>query len=134
MENDRRPGIPSDYLETKRGRSPRDLMNEVAEYLRLFATGSDHPVTEAQIDRDLGLREVVARQIIRKLRKRGYLIASGKRGYWVLSPMPSQEDKTRFLKRLVSLKQRGVKIIRITDPLEESFERKFGPQLSLKNV
>jgi len=104
-------------------------MNAVAEYLRIFATGPEHAKTEKQIDRDLSLKKVVARVIIRKLRENGYLIASGERGYWVLGPTPTWEDVQAFMTGLNSLHSRAIKILAIDKPMRLSLYKKYGQMI-----
>lgn len=121
--------IPSILFEAERGRKPQDLPKAITDYLTFKAMGHEHPVTEKQMDYDLTLKKGVARAIIRRLRKKGSLIASGLRGYWILGPMPSWEDIKAFMGCIGSLRRRAVEIIEVTKPMGRELDRQFGWQI-----
>lgn len=134
-------GISSTIFEAARGRKPHDLPKTITDYLIFKAMGHEHPVTEKQMDDDLHLQGGVVRQIIHRLRKKGSLIASGPRGYWILGPMPSWNDTKAFLGCIGSLRRRAVEIIEVTKPMEKELHKKFGwqirgysPQTELRDV
>ncbi len=124
------------YFETMRGYKPRNLYNELKEYLRVFTTGYDLARKEPQILRDLGLdpKKNTIRIIVRRLRMDRVPIAAGSTGFWLLPSCPSEIDIKEYKKFLGILKNRGIKIFEVHTAAEESYIRIVGTQSEMKGV
>lgn len=115
--------------------SNRNLINEVAAYLRIFASGCKFARIEPQILRDLSLsKKDSVRPEIRKLRLAGMPIASGPSGYWFLPPTLSESDVAKYEDYLGNLENRALKIFQVRKAQIAAYNKRTGKQLELKSV
>lgn len=115
--------------------SDRNLMNEVAAYLRIFTSGCEFARIEPQILRDLNLsKKDSVRPEIRKLRMAGMPIASGPSGYWFFPPTFSESDIAKYEEYLGNLENRAIKIYQVRKAQIAAYNKRAGKQLELRNV